>query len=122
MRSTFTPDRNSEGFTLIGDARVRAYLPAKFQLYADLAYTYEAPTKTYAEKFERAIFTPGVSKKFLKGENLVVDFYVNDILNQNKGFSRRQTVNSFTQQTFNTISRYFMLKVSWDFTSMKGAE
>ncbi len=122
MKSTFTPDRNSEGFTLEGDAEVRAYLPAKFQLYADLAYTYEAPTKTYAEKFERTIFTPGVSKKFLKGENLVVDFYVNDILNQNKGFSRRQTVNSFTQQTFNTISRYFMLKVSWDFTSMKGAE
>ncbi len=122
MRSSFTPTRNSEGFVLNGDASYKAYLPGKIQLYGELTYEYQAPTKAYAEKFERLLFTPGIQKKFLKGENLAVDFYVSDVFKQNKGFTRRQSGSSFTQQSYNTISRYFMLKVSWDFTSMKGAQ
>lgn len=87
-----------------------------------MTYNYEAPTKALNEKFELLLFKPGISKKFLKDESLVVDFYVNDIFNQNKGFRRFQSGSAISQNTYNTISRYFMLKVSWDFTSMKGGK
>lgn len=83
-------------------------------------YTYQAPTGVFNEKFDRLLWKPGVSKKFLKNESLTMDFYVQDALNQNVGFSRRQNGSTLVQERYNTIGRFFMLQVSWDFTSMKG--
>lgn len=122
MKTTLNPDRNSAGFTFNSTVWMKWHLPAKFALYGDMTYAYEAPTDAFPEKFERVLVKPGISRKFLKGENLVVDFYINDLLNQNVGFRRFQSGNAITQNSYNTISRYYMLKVSWDFTSMKGSE
>ena len=115
LKTTLNPDLNSDGFTFNSNVWFKYYLPAKFSLYADLSYEYQAPTNAFPDKFERVLFKPGISRKFLKGENLVVDFYVNDLLKQNTGFRRFQSGNAITQTSYNTISRYFMLKVSWDF-------
>lgn len=122
INTSLNPERNSSGFTYNSTVWYKWHLPMKFSLYGDLSYNYEAPTKAFDEKFERVLFKPGISRKFLKDESLVVDFYVNDIFNQNVGFRRYQSGNSITQNTYNTISRYFMLKVSWDFTTMNGGK
>ena len=122
IKTSLNPEQNSNGFTFGSNIGYRWYLPAKITFYGGLNYTYNAPTKVFAEKFERVLFKPGISKKFLKGENLIADFYVSDLFNQHKGFSRSQAQNTIRQQTYNTISRYFMLKLTWDFTSMKGGE
>lgn len=120
IETSLQPEFNSSGFTYQSSLWYSWHLPLKISLYGDLSYDYEAPTKAFDEKFERVLFKPGVSRKFLKDESLVVDFYVNDIFNENVGFRRYQSGNMITQNTYNTISRYFMLKVSWDFTTMKG--
>lgn len=120
IETSLQPEYNSSGFTYASDLWYNWHLPFKFSLYGNLSYNYEAPTKAFDEKFERVLFKPGVSRKFLKDESLVVDFYVNDLFNQNVGFRRYQSGSMITQNTYNTISRYFMLKVSWDFTTMKG--
>jgi len=122
MKTSLNPERNNEGFTYNTDVNYRVYLPFKITLFGDLGYRYEAPTNAFAEKFERVLFKPGISKKFLKGDNLMVDFTVSDLFNQNKGFSRYQSGNAITQNTYNTIARYYMLKFTWDLTYMKGAQ
>ena len=122
METTLNPERNSSGFTLNSDLNFKAYLPAKITLYGEGTYTYEAPTKALPDKFQQVLFKPGVSKKFLKGENLIVDFYVNDVFNQNKGFRRYQSNGAIMQNTYNTISRYYMLKLTWEFTKMNAAK
>lgn len=121
LESSLQPEYNSSGFTLGSNLNFKVFLPGKIQLYGDGRYTYEAPTEVFNEKFERLIFTPGISKRFLQNESLQVDLYVNDVFNQNVGFSRYQSAGMITQQNYNTISRYFMFKVSWDFTSMGGS-
>lgn len=120
METSLQPDLNSSGFTYRTNVWYNWKLPWKLSVYGDMSYHYEAPTEALNEKFELLLFKPGISKKFLKDESLVVDFYVNDIFKQNKGFRRFQSGSTISQNTYNTISRYFMLKVSWDFTSMKG--
>lgn len=120
LNNSLQPEFNSSGFVLTSYSTYNWHLPYKITAYGTLNYTYEAPTEAFNEKFERILFTPGVQKKFLSNESLVVDFSVNDIFNQNIGFRRYQTGNMIRQNTYNTISRYFMLKVSWDFTSMGG--
>ncbi len=122
MKTSLNPERNSDGFTYRTDFNYRVYLPLKITLFGDLGYQYEAPTKAFAEKFERVLFKPGISKKFLKGDNLMVDFTVSDLFNQNKGFRRFQSGNSISQNTYNTIARYYMLKFTWDLTYMKGGQ
>jgi len=118
MRASLNEAANSAGFVFHSSLWYAWKIAGKWRLYGDLDYDYEAPTRALADKFERVQFKPGVSRKFLKSEGLSVDFYVNDLFRQNTGFRRYQSGSAITQQTYNTISRYFMLKISWDFTTM----
>ncbi|WP_156306180.1 TonB-dependent receptor domain-containing protein [Sphingobacterium endophyticum] len=122
LNTTLNPELNSEGFTFDTYGRFTYFLPKKFQITGDLNYEYEAPTKALPSSFSRLKFSPGIQKKFLKNESLIANFYVNDVFNQNVGFSRSQSGQGITQQRYNNIARYYMLKLTWEFTSMKGAE
>src|SRR5690606_21438950 len=91
MDTSLQPDLNSPGVVY----RTRVWYswkwPWKLSLYGDTTYNYEAPTKALNEKFELFLFKPVVSKKFLRDQSLLVDIYVNDIFNQNKGFITYQS-------------------------------
>ena len=45
---------------------------------------------------------------------------VNDLLNQNVGFSRDANANLITQSNYTTIKRYFMFTITYDFNKMGG--
>jgi hypothetical protein len=57
-----------------------------------------------------------VSKSFLKDKSLVAKLYANDILDQNVGYNRYNDPNYISESTYNTIRRYFMLSLTWNFT------
>lgn len=118
MNSSLQTDVNSNGFVFGSNGSVEYFFTKTLKVYANYNYTYEAPTEAFDQKFEQFLVHPGVSKKFLKNESLVVDFMINDVLNQNRGFSRSAVSSVFTQRRFDTIRRYYMLKVSWDFAKM----
>lgn len=118
MNSSLQTDINSNGFVFGSNGSVEYFFTKTLKVYANYTYTYEAPTEAFDQKFEQFLVHPGVSKKFLKNESLIVDFMINDVLNQNRGFSRSAVNSVFTQRRFDTIRRYYMLKVSWDFAKM----
>ncbi|MCF8450971.1 MAG: outer membrane beta-barrel protein [Taibaiella sp.] len=62
-----------------------------------------------------------VSKKFLKKKDLMLKLSVFDILNQNLGFTRTAQGNMITQNSYNTIRRYGMLSLTWNFKYTPGA-
>ncbi len=57
-----------------------------------------------------------VGYKFAKKNQLEVRATVNDILNQNIGYSRTASGAIITQTDYNTIRRYGMLSLIWNFT------
>ncbi|WP_437921390.1 outer membrane beta-barrel protein [Sphingobacterium sp. LRF_L2] len=118
MNSSLQKDINSNGFVFGSNGNIEYFFSKTLKVYANYNYTYEAPTEAFNQKFEQFLVHPGISKKFLKNESLVVDFMINDVLNQNKGFSRSAVNSVFTQRRFDTIRRYYMLKISWDFAKM----
>jgi hypothetical protein len=61
-----------------------------------------------------------VSRKFLKKNALEVRASIFDILNQNIGFTRTAQGSTISQENYNTIRRYGMLSVIWNFTHMPG--
>lgn len=109
---------NSKGFG--GNAYVGYYLPAKFQITSDASYTYTGAAAGGLEGFSRTIVNAALSKMFFKDNTLKLIASVNDLLNQNNGFSRQLNGGNLNQNTNSTIRRYFMLTVTWDFNKMGG--
>ncbi|MES2446133.1 MAG: outer membrane beta-barrel protein [Bacteroidota bacterium] len=118
QQSSLNQQINSNGLATNGYGSVRIFLPAKFQISADANYTYNAGTASFDESFEQTIINTSIIKTFFKGDNLKFTLSGNDILNQNRGFSRFAGGNTITQTTFNNIKRYFMFSVAWDFNKM----
>ncbi|HUQ65448.1 MAG TPA: outer membrane beta-barrel protein, partial [Flavitalea sp.] len=54
-----------------------------------------------------------ISRKFLKKDNLELKLAAYDILNQNIGFSRNATSNIITENSYNTLKRYFMISIQY---------
>lgn len=109
---------DSKGFTFSSTGNLKYFLPAKFVLRTDFNYRYQAPTAVYSKKFERFVLSPALSKKFMKDEKLELTLLVNDVLKQNVGFDRNQNGTLLTERRFNTISRYYMLRLSWEINKM----
>jgi hypothetical protein len=62
------------------------------------------------------VFSPFVSKRFLKDRSLTAKLYGNDLLNQNNGFYRNVGVYTVTEGISSVITRYVMLSLTWNFT------
>lgn len=106
-------DNNSWSYQLQPSFDV--FLPVKFQVHSDGNYNWQQKTQTFAAR-SQFIWNAWIGKKFFKKENLLLKASVNDILNQNNGFTR----NAYSQTVTSTIKRYFMLSIVWDFTKMGG--
>ncbi len=118
QQSSLNKDINSNGLATNGYGSFSIFLPAKFRINADANYTYNAGTASFNESFEQTIMNTSIIKTFFKTDNLKFTLSGNDILNQNRGFSRYAGGNTITQTTFNNIRRYFMFSVAWDFNKM----
>ena len=75
-------------------------------------------TNAFNKDFHRIIINPSIEKVFFKSKNLKTKFLVNDLLNQNVGFTRNNSNGILTQTTYTTIKRYFLFSVTWDFNKM----
>jgi len=116
--SSLQPNVNNNGWGARADLNGTIYLPGKFQVGTYSNYQYNAATASFHQNFSQVIFNPFIIKTFLKNDNLSAELWVNDVFNQNSGFSRVAQANLITQTTNNTLKRYFMLTINYDFTKM----
>jgi hypothetical protein len=105
-------NNNSAGFN--GYFSGTLYLPHTFQLSSDINYTYKAKTEIFPSQ-AITMWNASFSKTFLKENNLKLSISGNNLLDQLRN-DRSQNNNMITQTSYNTIRRYFMFTVSWDFT------
>lgn len=119
--SSLQPALNNEGWGRSGYGSFRIRLPMKFSILGDAEYNYTPQSATFSESFEQLIINSSISKSFFKKEQLKFMLRANDLLNQNRGFSRYANTNLITQTSYNNINRYYMLSLIWDFSKMGGA-
>jgi len=92
------------------------YLPGKIQLGANFNYSYQAAVNGIPALYRR-VLNATVTKSFFKDENLKLIVSGNNLLNQDQiQRTPASTGSGFTQTSYNTIKRFFMLTVTWDFT------
>ncbi len=92
------------------------FLPKKFQIHSDCDFNLRQKTPVFTTNNNVIKWNAWAGKKFLKNDALLIKVIVNDLLDQNVGFSRSVNSNFISQNTYSTIRRYFMLSVVWNFT------
>ncbi|HTH81889.1 MAG TPA: TonB-dependent receptor [Mucilaginibacter sp.] len=105
-------DNNSVGFNTY--IFTHLFLPGKFQIGSDFDDNYTGKTQALPS-INRAMLNASLNKSFFSGDNLKLSVSCNNILNQDQNY-RYASLNSITQSSYNTIGRYFMFTVTWDFT------
>jgi hypothetical protein len=58
-------------------------------------------------------------KQYVYKKELSIKFGINDILNQGRGYERNFSTYKFTESYFNTLKRYWLLTLTWEFTHNK---
>lgn len=91
-------------------------LPLKLEIGMEVNGYLREKIVSFDRNNDALIWNAYLSKKFLKESNLELRASVFDILNQNIGFNRFASSNVITQQNYNTVARYGMLSLIWNFT------
>lgn len=91
-------------------------LPKKFEIGTDFNWFIRERTQVFDRNNNVFRWNAYVSKKFLKNDQLELRAMVYDILNQNLGFSRYANSNQVTENNYNTIRRYGLVTLIWNFT------
>jgi hypothetical protein len=99
-----------------------AQLPLKFEINTEIEWFIRQRTPIFTTNNNVFRWNGYVSKKFLKKDQLELRAYVFDILNQNRGFQRYAQGNLITENSYNTISRYGMLSLIWNFSKMAAGD
>jgi hypothetical protein len=120
QESSLQPERSNKGWGSSGYGDFKVILPKKITIQGDAQYTYTPASATFDNRFEQMIINASITKSFFKKEDLKATIRVNDLLNQNSGFSRSASDNLIRQTSSNTINRYFMFSLVWDFNKMGG--
>jgi hypothetical protein len=92
-------------------------LPGKMELNSETTFNLRQKTPVFPTNNNVILWNGYLARKLLKNDKAQIRFRVNDILNQNKGFSRNIGSASVTETTYQTISRYFMLSFVWNFSN-----
>src|SRR5690606_13581823 len=101
--------------------RATYYLPKDFKISLEGRQNYKSATQTL-ESINIVNMNGYISKKFFKDKSLQAQLFVNDILNKTSGINRYQSGTSFIQSSNEVLHRYGMLKVIYNFTTMKGGK
>lgn len=93
-------------------------LPWKLEIGTDFNYYVRERTVVFDQNNNVFKWNAYVAKTFLKNDQLELRASVFDILNQNIGFNRYANNNQITENNYNTIRRYGMISLIWNFTKM----
>jgi hypothetical protein len=103
-------------YTFENEFSISFKLPLKFEAGTDADWFIRQKTSVFDQNNNVFKWNAYVAKKLLKNDVLELRLSVFDILNQNLGFSRYAQNNIITQDKYNTIRRYGMLTLTWNFT------
>lgn len=106
---------NNNAAGLYGYFSGQLFLPGKFILSSDARENYAAATQSVPVE-STFIWNASLAKTFLKDDNLKLSISGNNILNQNPTLQRSVSANMISQSYYNTVKRYLLFTVTYDFT------
>jgi hypothetical protein len=98
-------------------------LNGKNYIFKDWTYSYDY-TKTFYYGYKGAnnpnVFNTYLERRFLKGNMATLRFTVQDVFNQNTGFSSSQSGTMISQSNYNRLGRFYLLSFTYRFRKLAG--
>ena len=113
-RATVSTYANIDYWQLGGWADVNITLPKKFELSTDANAQFRQKTDQTSALGNYTKWNAHLERPLMK-EVLVAKLSVFDILDQNRGYNSNYTSSTFTESYYNTLRRYWMLTITWNF-------
>lgn len=121
-KSTLKASINNNYYTYGGRASGYIVLPWKLELNSDVNADLRQRIEAFATNTNLIVWNASLSKKVFKKNTGKISLIANDILNENKGFTRTINSSFISDDRYQRISRYFLLKFEWSFNKMPGGE
>ncbi len=109
-------------FSYGGNLNTFVMLPGKIELNTSLNADLRQRIQAFASNVNLVIWNASIGKKIFKDKSGKIIFDANDMLNENKGFTRTISNTFITDDRFQRVSRYFLLRFEWSFNKMPGGE
>ena len=97
-------------------------LPGKVELSTEVNMDLRQRLEAFNSNPNITTWKANLSRKVFKDKSGKLIFTANDILNQNLGFNRVFNSNFISEDRYQRISRYFMMRFEWTFNKMPGAK
>jgi hypothetical protein len=103
-------------WSMENEFEIKYEFPLKFEVASDIDWFIRQKTEVFTSNNNVFKWNAYVGKKFLKNDQLELRASVFDILNQNIGFNRSANNNYITEDRYNTVRRYGLVSLIWNFT------
>jgi hypothetical protein len=107
---------NTRTFNHSHAVNATAYLPWHLELTSDCTFNFQPKNASFNSSVNNIQWNAFVQKKFLKHDQALVKFSVNDILDNNIGYYRSVTGSNVFESDRFVIKRYWLLSVTWNFS------
>ena len=91
--------------------------PGKIEVGSDIDFQFREKLNEFDENNNAIFWNAYIEKKFFKKEQLTLRASVNDILDQNKGYSRSVQPNAIVERNYLTFQRYGLLTLTYNFNT-----
>ena len=91
-------------------------LPRNFEISSEVDFAFRQKTAAFSRDVNAIKWNASVSKKFWKNRTGEIKLSVFDILDQNIGFERNASSNFISENTYNTIRRFWLIGFTWNFS------
>ncbi len=96
-------------------------LPGKLEIGSDIDFNFRQKINAFDNNNNVILWNAYLEKKFMKSEALSLRASINDILDQNKGYSRNIQPFSIEEKHYLTYQRYGLITLTWNFNNKGGA-
>lgn len=114
-KSSINPENVTRYWIFQHEMSINYPLPWNFEINTEVDWNIRQKTKQFNRDLNAVKWNAYLAKKFWKNKNGELRFTVFDILDQNIGFNRIANSNFISENTYNTIRRYWMVSFTWNF-------
>ncbi len=119
-KSTISTVSNTNYWTYNFNVDGNVQLPYKLELGSSAGFNFRQKINAFDQDNNVILWNAYLEKKFLKSDALTLRASINDILDQNKGYSRVIQPSAIQEKRYLTFRRYGLITLTYNFNN-KGA-
>jgi hypothetical protein len=114
--SSIQENLNANYWTQVFGGEYTIQLPWRLEYGGEISMNFRQKTEIFPENNNAILVNQWIDRKMGKEDAFRFRIYAFDVFNQNIGFRRTINTNLVSERTFNTINRYLMFSLLWNFS------